>query len=33
MGISCHTRCEILDVEGLHVMRVKPWVPLAQDLE
>ena len=33
MGISCHIRCEILYVEGLHAVRVKPWAPPAQDAE
>ena len=33
MGISCYIKCEILDVESLHTVRVKPWVPPTQDVE
>ena len=33
MEISCHIRCEILDAEGLCIMRVKLWTPPAQDVE
>ena len=33
MGLSCCIRCEILDAEGLHVTRPKPWAPPAKDAE
>ena len=33
IGISCHIMCEILDVEGLHATRAKPWAPPAKNAE
>ena len=33
MGIPCHIRCETMDVEGLSVVRVRPWAPPAQYVE